>query len=212
MWTLLLLAAHLYGAATVAGCGDQRAALEIRNVHILDPETGNVTRNATIAIQNGRICRIGATSLKHNRSAHAIDGRGRYALPGFTAAAPPGSGARWIGFGITQLSQQAFLRAGDMDLELHDQLARLVSDGKTPLQALQAATLNPGTGSLTYGISSRVAVGGEANLVLLEEDPRIDIANTRSISLVVWHGQPLGLVTLARARAGRSIDLQPFSR
>jgi hypothetical protein len=87
-----------------------------------------------------------------------------------------------------------------------------VEQGITPLQALQAATVKPGDPSVTYGIPSTLMLGSEANIVLLEQDPRVDIANTRSISMVVLHGQPLGLVLLARARAGREIDLQPFSR
>ncbi|MEX2283484.1 MAG: hypothetical protein WEE89_13455 [Gemmatimonadota bacterium] len=212
MWTLLLLTARL-GAAVVAGCGADRATLEIRNVHIIDPETGGLVRNATIAISNGRICRIGSTSVKRSaRSKHVMDGRGRFALPGFTAAAPIGSEMRWVGYGVTELSPQTSLRADQPDADLHEQLARLVERGNTPLQALQAATVKPGAPPVTYGRSSTLVLGSEANFVLLEQDPRVDIANTRSISLVVLHGQPLGLVLLARARAGREIDLQPFSR
>jgi len=211
MWLFLLLAARLSAAAT-AGCGSERAALEIRNVNVINVETGDVLRNATIAVNAGRVCRIGTTSTKRSRADQVIDGRGRYAIPGFLAAGPLGPEARWVGYGVTQLSSQALLRIDQPNTDLHDQLALMVAQGRTPLQALQAATLKPNTGLPTYGDAGGLTLGSAANIVLLEQDPRVDIANTRSISLVVLHGQPLGLVLLARARAGRNIDLQPFSR
>ena len=212
MWLFLLLAARL-SAASIAGCGAERAALEIRNVNVINVETGDVLRNATIAVNEGRVCRIGTTSTKRPRADQVIDGRGRYAVPGFLAAGPLGGAeTRWIGYGVTQLSAQALLRIDQPNADLHDQLALMVAQGRTPLQALQAATLKPDTGSSAYRDAGGLTLGSAANIVLLEQDPRVDIANTRSISLVVLHGQPLGLVLLARARAGRNIDLQPFSR
>lgn len=211
MWLFLLLAARLSAAAT-AGCGGERASLEIRNVNVINVETGDVLRNATIAVNAGRVCRIGAASTKHSRADQVIDGRGRYAVPGFLAAGPLGADARWVGYGVTQLNSQASLRLDQPNADLHDQLALMVAQGRTPLQALQAATLKPNTGQLTYGDVGGLTLGSAADIVLFEQDPRVDIANTRSISLVVLHGQPLGLVLLARARAGRNIDLQPFSR
>ena len=211
MWLFVLLAARL-SAAAPAGCGVERASLEIRNVHVIDVETGDVLRNATIAVSAGRVCRIGTTSVKRSRAEQVIDGRGRYALPGFIAAGPLGAENRWVGYGITQLNSQASLRVDHPNADLHDQLAQMVTLGRTPLQALQAATLKPDSGSPTYRDAGGLTLGSAANIVLLEQDPRVDIANTRSISLVVLNGQPLGLVLLARARAGRNIDLQPFSR
>src|SRR5688572_23228139 len=211
MWLILLLAARLGGAA-IAGCGGERPALEIRNVNLIDVESGTVLRNATIAVNAGRVCRIGATSSKRSRAEQVIDGRGRYALPGFTGAGPLNPGSRWVGYGITQLNPQAALRIDAPNADVHDQLAQMVTQGRTPLEALQAATLKPDSGSPTYGNAGGLTLGSAANIVLLEQDPRVDIGNTRSISLVVLKGQPLGLVLLARARAGRNIDLQPFSR
>ena len=211
MWLFLLLAVRLSVAATT-GCGGERAALEIRNVNVIRVETGDVLRNATIALSGGRVCRIGATSAKRSRAEQVIEGRGRYAIPGFLAAGPLGTETRWVGYGVTQLNARALLRIDWPNADLHDQLALMVAQGRTPLQALQAATLKPGLGSPTYGDASGLTLGSAANIILLEQDPLVNIANTRSISLVVLHGQPLGLVLLARARAGRNIDLQPFAR
>ena len=73
-------------------------------------------------------------------------------------------------------------------LMLHTELAVFVAEGMTPLEALQAATLNPaksfhGTDSL-----GTVAVGKLADLVLLDADPLTDITNTTTIRAVVANG------------------------
>lgn len=73
MWLFLLLAARLSSAA--AGCGSERASLEIRNVNVINVETGDVLRNASIAVNAGRVCRIGTTSTKRSRADQVIDGR-----------------------------------------------------------------------------------------------------------------------------------------
>src|SRR5204863_6607160 len=72
---------------------------------------------------------------------------------------------------------------------LHDELARLVAAGLTPLAALQAATINParflhGTDSL-----GTVDVGKVADLVLLDGDPLSDIHNVSRIAAGVVNGR-----------------------
>ena len=72
---------------------------------------------------------------------------------------------------------------------LHAELALLVGEGLTPLEALQAATINPakylhGTDSL-----GTVAPGKLADLVVLDADPLIDITNTTAIHAVVANGR-----------------------
>ena len=72
---------------------------------------------------------------------------------------------------------------------LHDELEWLVKSGFTPLQALQAATLNPALflGKLDkYGIAE---TGHVADLVVLDADPLQDIHNTRKIFGVVMGGK-----------------------
>jgi imidazolonepropionase-like amidohydrolase len=72
---------------------------------------------------------------------------------------------------------------------LHDELARLVDAGLTPLQALQAATINAATFLAMADSVGTVQAGKVADLVLLDGDPLADIANTRRISAVVVGGR-----------------------
>jgi imidazolonepropionase-like amidohydrolase len=221
MWTLVLFALRMYGAPGI-GCDGLRAELEISNVNLIDPYSGQLTRGATISINNGRICRIESRRhtgrLARNGAAkppaalRRIDGRGRFALPGFQAASAIGDEQIMVGFGVTSMSGFASLRADRFDEDVHDQMAKLVSEGKSTLQALQAGVGNPLIESVTYEQSSGFNIGADATLLLLEQNPLENIENTRSISLVVLRGEVVGLRQLARARAGRPIDLQPFSR
>lgn len=68
---------------------------------------------------------------------------------------------------------------------LHDELGLLVEAGLTPLEALQSATLNPAKCLGVAGRFGTVEKGKVADLVLLEADPLLDIANTKKIAGVV---------------------------
>lgn len=72
---------------------------------------------------------------------------------------------------------------------LHLELALSVSEGRTPLEALQAATLNPP--HFFHGGDSlgTIAPGKLADLVLLDADPLVDITNTTTIRAVVANGR-----------------------
>jgi Amidohydrolase family len=72
---------------------------------------------------------------------------------------------------------------------LHDELGLLVQSGLTPMQALQAATLNPARFLGRENDLGSVATGKIADLVLLDANPLDDIGNTRKISAVVFGGQ-----------------------
>jgi len=72
---------------------------------------------------------------------------------------------------------------------LHDELGLLVQSGLTPLQALQAATLNPARFMGREQDLGTVAAGKIADLVLLDGNPLEDIGNTRKISAVVFGGK-----------------------
>jgi imidazolonepropionase-like amidohydrolase len=80
----------------------------------------------------------------------------------------------------------------------------LVSAGLTPLEALQTATLNPAE-FLAVAKSGRISPGYLADLVLLEGDPTVDIANTVKVAAVVLDGSFLSREELdemlAKARA-----------
>ena len=84
---------------------------------------------------------------------------------------------------------------------LHRELELLVESGFTPLQALQAATLNPAQffGLERYGV---VEKGHVADLVLLDENPLVDIHNTRKIAGVMVEGKYHSREELNRVLAG----------
>jgi tetratricopeptide (TPR) repeat protein len=79
---------------------------------------------------------------------------------------------------------------------LHDELGLLVQAGLTPMQALQAATLNPARFLGREKDLGTVAAGKIADLVLLDANPLDDIGNTRKISAVVFRGRLFSRATL----------------
>jgi imidazolonepropionase-like amidohydrolase len=85
-------------------------------------------------------------------------------------------------------------------VDLHNELALLVEAGFTPLEALQAATLNPAKflgKTDTYGT---IQVGRAADLILLDMNPLEDISHTRKIHAVVVGGKFFPLASI-RAQA-----------
>jgi hypothetical protein len=72
---------------------------------------------------------------------------------------------------------------------LHAELFALVRSGFTPLDALQAATLNPAKCLHATDSLGTVTAGKLADLVLLDADPFVDITNTRKIRAVVANGR-----------------------
>lgn len=71
---------------------------------------------------------------------------------------------------------------------LHDELDLLVQAGLSPMQALQAATLNAGK-YLGLADTGTVEKGKRADLVLLDANPLEVIGNTRKIQAVVLAGR-----------------------
>jgi hypothetical protein len=71
---------------------------------------------------------------------------------------------------------------------LHDELALLVRAGLTPMEALQAATRNPGRFLNLDSSLGTVEKGKLADLVLLSANPLDDIHNTRRIEAVIVSG------------------------
>jgi tetratricopeptide (TPR) repeat protein len=72
---------------------------------------------------------------------------------------------------------------------LHDELGLLVQAGMSPMQALQAATLNP---AIFFGMEKdlgTIETGKIADLVLLDANPLEAIANTKKINAVVVGGK-----------------------
>jgi len=84
---------------------------------------------------------------------------------------------------------------------LHDELVLLVESGLTPMQALQAATLNPAKFFNQLDSLGTVEKGKFADLVLLNANPLEDIRNTTKISAVVVKGRFLDRQELDRTLA-----------
>ena len=78
---------------------------------------------------------------------------------------------------------------------LHDELALLVEAGLTPLQALQAATVEPAR-YLERDDLGRIGPGAVADLVLLAADPLEDIRNSATVDGVVLDGRWLDRAAL----------------
>ena len=90
---------------------------------------------------------------------------------------------------------------------LHDELGQLVKAGLTPLQALQASTIN---GARWLGKESRygtLARGSASDLVILDGNPIADIGATRHIHGVVVRGQYLDRAKLDSMLDGVARDV-----
>jgi hypothetical protein len=72
---------------------------------------------------------------------------------------------------------------------LHDELAMFVDAGMTPLEALQAATLEPARFLHASDTLGTLQPGKVADLVVLDANPLVDIHNTQRIHAVVVRGQ-----------------------
>src|SRR5437763_592749 len=92
----------------------------------------------------------------------------------------------------TDVSNWNFMVPG---FSLHDELARFVEVGLSPLEALQTATINPVTylGADDAGV---IAAGKRADFLVLDADPLQDISNTRRIAAVALGGEVITRQTL----------------
>jgi imidazolonepropionase-like amidohydrolase len=75
-------------------------------------------------------------------------------------------------------------------ISLHEELALLVKAGLSATEALCAATIRPAEFLGRLDHSGSIAPGKDADLVLLDGNPLLDIANTRRISAVILKGKP----------------------
>ncbi len=85
-------------------------------------------------------------------------------------------------------------------VSLHHELERFVAAGFTPLEALQTATLNPAKFLNKTKDFGTIEAGKVADLVLLKENPLVDIRNTRTIAGVVADGRYLSDADLTALR------------
>ena len=98
--------------------------------------------------------------------------------------------------------------AGDRvpGFSLHEELDLMAGAGLTPLEVLQAATLNPAKVMGRTADYGTVEPGKLADLVLLDADPTRSTAALHRIDAVVLHGRPLDRPALdAQLRAAASL-------
>lgn len=93
------------------------------------------------------------------------------------------AGTDWPGPGYMKGNYSSF------DKTPQDEMAGFVEAGLTPLEALRTATLNPAILFNKTKELGSVQEGKLADLDLLDEDPLVDITNTKRIAAVVVNGR-----------------------
>ena len=83
---------------------------------------------------------------------------------------------------------------------IHDELVALVGAGMTPMDALQVATRNAAEFLGQLGTEGTIEVGKNANLVLLDASPVMDISNTRRVTAVIRSGRLITGAELLKMR------------
>lgn len=139
----------------------------------------------------------GVALLEHSSLAEKLDSKGKAGL--ISSFAPSvGSEQFWLNAlentrlmqasGITVLSGTDAPNAGTTHgISLHDELAIMVEAGMTPTQALHSAT---GAVSDNFKLTKvgKLLPGYHADMIMLSEDPRVDIKHTQTITRVWLSG------------------------
>jgi len=81
-------------------------------------------------------------------------------------------------------------------LALHEELGLFQDAGLTPLQILQSATINGAKFMNTLHTTASIDLGKEADLVILNSNPLVDIKATQDIHAVINNGNYLNRVAL----------------
>jgi imidazolonepropionase-like amidohydrolase len=84
---------------------------------------------------------------------------------------------------------------------IHDDLAGLVSSGRTPAQALRAMTIERARALCLDGLGT-VTAGAPADLVVLAGNPLDDIRHTRAIDAVIFRGEVFTQAHVSQLRRG----------
>jgi cytosine/adenosine deaminase-related metal-dependent hydrolase len=84
---------------------------------------------------------------------------------------------------------------------LHDELQALAEAGLSPLQSLQAATINAAKYFGRETVQGTIEADKRADLVLLDSDPLLDIRNTRRVAAVVVRGRLISRTEIDRILA-----------
>ncbi len=121
---------------------------------------------------------------------------GHYRLLAVTVRALRDAGVRMLAGTDTPV-----LAAVPPGFSLHDELERLVDAGLTPYEALRTATIHAAEFLGDPEEFGAVREGMRADLILLDDDPLLDIWNTRRISGVMMRGLWMPRERLDRALA-----------
>jgi imidazolonepropionase-like amidohydrolase len=84
---------------------------------------------------------------------------------------------------------------------LHDELQALAEAGLSPLQSLQAATINAAKYFGRETVQGTIEADKRADLVLLDSAPLLDIRNTRRVAAVVVRGRLMSRTEIDRILA-----------
>jgi imidazolonepropionase-like amidohydrolase len=71
----------------------------------------------------------------------------------------------------------------------HRELELMVKSGLTPLQAIHTATQENARMLHIDNVTGTIEPGKQADLIVLDADPSIDITNTRKIAMIFHHGK-----------------------
>src|SRR3954466_7277097 len=107
--------------------------------------------------------------------------------------------ARYCKAGARYLAGSGTDALGTMPgISLHTELELLVTACLTPRQALAAATANVGT-AFGWRDVGQIRAGYHADLLVLDADPTVDVANARKIDRVMLAGSVIDRAALLRA-------------
>jgi imidazolonepropionase-like amidohydrolase len=95
---------------------------------------------------------------------------------------------------------------------LHDELARLVESGLTPMESLQAATLNPARYLNRLKDLGTIQSGKLADLVLLDANPLLNVHNTTKIRAVFANGRFYDRAALDQFLRNAEHSIQPSAK
>jgi imidazolonepropionase-like amidohydrolase len=212
----LVVAATVATASLMAQTAEPPAEVVIKGVAIVDVEAGRLLPDRDIVVRGTRIERVTPSGGPLPRGKTVIDGRG------ITAAGDVGTDAtqltRWrqdldagrlyaprLAEGCRPAAPTAAGPASRTSPTapgaIHDDLAGLVSSGRTPAQALRAMTIERARALCLDGLGT-VTAGAPADLVVLAGNPLDDIRHTRAIDAVIFRGEVFTQAHVSQLRRG----------
>lgn len=176
-----------YQTATLETCRQAAERLRRNGTWWVVTMSESLTMRGSDLLPNARSQRI--MGACHTDQGNWLRDAARFAPPGSPGFGAPPDSSDVLNFasrvGMPILAGTDF----PPTFGIHAELAFLVSEGLTPLAALQAATLNPALWLHATDSLGTVAAGKLADLVLLDADPLVDITNTTTLRAVVANGR-----------------------